>query len=148
PVASQIKTITDKLRLAITQLSTQFNEQYYALKDQLEDNINWQKLSLPQQQDILNKHDLHEPDDLTVNSVEDIIDSLEACSIKRWNDRIQAQSSKFDSASLEAAKLLEPKVQSVKLPRRTLKTEADIKLWLAEVEQQMLKDIQNGPLVV
>lgn len=148
PVASQIKTITDKLRLAITQLSTQFNQQYYALKDQLEDNINWQKLSLPQQQAILNNHDLHEPDELTVNSVEDIIDNLEACSIKRWNDRIQAQSSKFDSASLEAAKLLEPKVQSVKLPHRTLKTEADIKLWLAEVEQQMLKDIQNGPLVV
>ncbi|MGR8998210.1 MAG: hypothetical protein ACU88J_04075 [Gammaproteobacteria bacterium] len=44
--------------------------------------------------------------------------------------------------------MLEPKVQRVKLPRRTLKSEDDIKTWLPGVEQQMLKDIQNGPLVV
>jgi hypothetical protein len=49
---------------------------------------------------------------------------------------------------MDAAKLLEPKVQVVKLPHRTLKTEADIKDWLKEVELQMLKDLTNGPLVV
>ena len=49
---------------------------------------------------------------------------------------------------MDVDKLLEPKVQQVKLPNRTLKTEADIKAWLEEVEQQMLMNIKNGPLVV
>lgn len=148
PVVAQVTVITDKLRTAITHLSKQFSQEYQQLKEQLEGNHNWQKLTLAQQQHILDCYDLNEPEDITVNTIEELIDSLEACSIQHWNDRTQAQSSKFDAASLDAAKLLEPKVQQVKLPRRTLKSEDDIKTWLVEVEQQMLKDIQNGPLVV
>jgi hypothetical protein len=148
PVESQVKSVTDKLRKAITVLSGQFNSEYQLLKEQLEENANWQKLTPDQQQQILDNYDLNEPDAISVNTVDELIDSLEACSIKHWNDRTQAQNNKFNSASMDAAKLLEPKVQQVKLPRRTLKTEADIKAWLEEVEQQMLKDIQNGPLLV
>lgn len=148
PVESQVKLVTDKLRKAITVLSEQFNLEYQLLKEQLEENANWQKLTSAQQQQILDNYDLNQPDAISVNTVEELIDSLEACSIKHWNDRTQAQNNKFNSASMDAAKLLEPKVQQVKLPHRTLKTEADIKAWLEEVEQQMLKDIQNGPLLV
>jgi hypothetical protein len=148
PVESQVKSVTDKLRKAITVLSDQFNLEYQLLKEQLEENANWQKLTLTQQQQILDNYDLNEPDEIAVNTVDELIDSLEACSIKHWNDRTQAQNIKFNSASMDAAKLLEPRVQQVKLPSRTLKTEADIKAWLEEVEQQMLKDIENGPLVV
>jgi hypothetical protein len=148
PIEPQIKSVTDKLRNAITILSDQFNSEYQLLKDQLEENANWQKLTRPQQQLILDNCEINEPDAIAVNTVDELIDNLEACSIKHWNDRIQAQSNKFNSASMDAAKLLEPKVQIIKLPHRTLKTEADIKDWLAEVEQQMLKDLQNGPLVV
>ncbi|MCF7971355.1 MAG: BREX system P-loop protein BrxC [Methylococcaceae bacterium] len=148
PVATQIQTVTEKLRLAISQKSEQYHADYLHLKDQLDDNNNWQKLSESQQQGLLAKHDINEPESSSVNTVDEVIDSLEECSIQRWNDRLQAQGSKFDAAALEAAQLLEPKVQQIKLPRRTLKSEADIKAWLAEVEQQMLNDIQNGPLVV
>jgi hypothetical protein len=148
PIEPQIKSVTDKLRNAITILSDQFNSEYQLLKDQLEENANWQKLTLPQQQLILDNCEINEPDAIAINTVDELIDNLEACSIKHWNDRIQAQSNKFNSASMDAAKLLEPKVQIIKLPHRTLKTESDIKEWLAEVEQQMLKDLQNGPLVV
>jgi hypothetical protein len=148
PIESQVKSVTDKLRKAITILSEQFNLEYQLLKEQLEENANWQKLTLVQQQPILDSYEINEPDDIAVNTVDELIDSLEACSIKHWNDRIQAQNNKFNSAAMDAAKLLEPKVQVVKLPHRTLKTEADIKDWLKEVEQQMLKDIQNGPLLV
>ena len=148
PIEPQIKSVTDKLRNAITILSDQFNSEYQLLKDQLEENANWQKLTLSQQQLILDNCEINEPDAIAINTVDELIDNLEACSIKHWNDRIQAQSNKFNSASMDAAKLLEPKVQIIKLPHRTLKTESDIKEWLAEVEQQMLKDLQNGPLVV
>ena len=148
PVEVLIKDLSAKLRQAITVKSNEFNTAYQVLKEQLAENDNWQKLSLTQQEQILNDHEIQEPETLCINTVEELIESLDAFSIKHWNDRIQAQNNKFNSAILQAAKLLEPKVQQVKLPHRTLKTEADIKAWLAEVELIMLKDLQNGPLVV
>lgn len=148
PVEAQITDTTNKLREAITQLISHFDQEYQQQSQHLKANSNWQKLNPDQQQTILNKRDLSEPKVIRVNTVEDIIDSLEACSIAQWNDRTQALISKFDYARLDAAKLLEPKVQQINLPHRTLKSEDDIKDWLGEVETQMMGDIQNGPLVV
>lgn len=148
PVEAQVTAITDKLRKAITFLAESFVQEYQQQKQQLENNSNWEKLTEQKQQQILNNRDLNEPETIAVNTVDEVIDSLESCSIERWNDRTQAQSSKFDASRLEAAKLLEPKVQQIKLPHRTLKSEEEIKAWLAEVETQMMNDIQNGPLVV
>ncbi|MGR8998211.1 MAG: hypothetical protein ACU88J_04080 [Gammaproteobacteria bacterium] len=91
---AQVTVITDTLHTAITHLSNQFSQEYQQLKEQLEDNHNWQKLTLVQQQYILGSY---EPEDINVNTIEELIDSLEACSIQHWNDRTQAQSSKFDS---------------------------------------------------
>lgn len=148
PVEAQVTAITDKLRKAITFHADNFAQEYQQQKQQLENNSNWQKLTEQQQQHILNNRDLNEPETIAVNTVDEVIDSLESCSIERWNDRTQAQSSKFDASRLEAAKLLEPKVQQIKLPHRTLKSEEDIKAWLTEVEAQMMNDIKNGPLVI
>ncbi len=148
PVEAQVTTITDKLRKAITFHANGFVQEYQQQKQQLENSSNWQKLTGQQQQQILDNRDLNEPEIITVNTVDDVIDSLEACSIEHWNARTQAQSSKFDATRLEAAKLLEPKVQQIKLPHRTLKSEEDIKSWLLEVETRMMTDIKNGPLVV
>ncbi len=148
PVEAQVTQLTDKLRKAITFHADGFVQEYQQQKQQLENNSNWEKLTEQQQQQILNNRDLNEPETIAVNTVDEVIDSLESCSIERWNDRTQAQSSKFDASRLEAAKLLEPKVQQVKLPHRTLKSEEEIKAWLAEVETLMISDIKNGPLVV
>jgi len=148
PVEALTKDLSTKLRQAITVKSNEFNAEYQVLNEQLAENDNWQKLSPIQQQQILATYDINEPITVSVNTVDELIDSLETCSIKHWNERIQAQNNKFNSAILDAAKLLEPKVQHIKLPNRTLKTSEDITAWLKEVEQLMLNNLQNGPLVV
>ena len=48
----------------------------------------------------------------------------------------------------EAAKLLEPKTQFVQLPRRTLKTEAEIEQWVAEVQAQLTAALAKGPVAI
>ena len=148
PVAVQVSSITDKLRQAISKHIERYQQVYKEQKELLKANANWQKLESNIQDELLTKHSLSEPKFNTVNTVEEVIESLESCSVDQWNDRTQALSSKFDYTRLEAAKLLEPKVQEVSLPHRTLKTEDDIREWLEEVEKQMLEDVKNGPLVV
>ncbi len=43
---------------------------------------------------------------------------------------------------------MEPKAQFVKLPNRTLKTDQDIDVWLAEVKQTLKESLTKGPVIV
>ena len=66
--------------------------------------------------------------------------------MEQWTDRTDSLASKFDSARLEAAELLQPKLQRINLPRKTFESEADIDAWLAEVKQQILSKLNDGPV--
>ena len=52
----------------------------------------------------------------------------------------------LDSARLEAAELLQPKLQRISLPRKTFESEADVDAWLDEVKQQILSKLNDGPV--
>jgi len=54
----------------------------------------------------------------------------------------------FARAAMAAAKLLEPQIQPVHLTSGTLKTEQDVKTWLADVERDLLDKLKNGPVVI
>lgn len=86
----------------------------------LEQDGNWGKLRPEQREAILARQDLDEIVAIAVSTPESILDELERCFLSQWADRTQALRGRFEQARLEAAKLLEPKVQRVDLPRRTL----------------------------
>lgn len=67
-------------------------------------------------------------------------------SLEQWVDRTASLESKFDSARLEAVQLLQPKLQRISLPRPTFETEADVDAWLAQVKQQILDKLNDGPV--
>lgn len=47
---------------------------------------------------------------------------------------------------MDAARLLKPNVVQVKLPQRTLNDTAEVKAWLAEVEQLLFTQVEKGRL--
>ena len=47
-----------------------------------------------------------------------------------------------------AARLLEPRVQTVRLSSGTLKTEDDVQNWLKEQETHLLAKLKDGPIVI
>ena len=51
-------------------------------------------------------------------------------------------------AALAAAKLLEPKTQHVHLTSPTLKTETDIRDWLAQTKAKLVEKLKDGPIVI
>jgi hypothetical protein len=55
---------------------------------------------------------------------------------------------RFSDAIATAARLLEPKVQTVRLSSGTLKTEDDIKGWLQHQEAHLLGKLKDGPIVI
>ena len=54
----------------------------------------------------------------------------------------------FDAVMVAAAELMEPAVQFVNLPRRMLKTEDEIEVWVQEIREQLKSALSEGPIVV
>jgi len=65
-----------------------------------------------------------------------------------WKTKTDALPQQFARAGMAAAKLLEPKIQRVHLTSGTLKTEQDVKTWLASAESDLLEKLKNGPIVI
>lgn len=148
PCDNLAKDTTDNLRLAIQSHFDKYKGVYQHELQGIESDANWVKLDAAQQQELLVKRSIKAPAQPSLNTVEEVIISLEACSLEQWTDRTQALRSKFDSAREEAAQLLMPKATRAILPRRTLESEADIQAWLTEVETELKDKLVQGPVIV
>ena len=85
---------------------------------------------------------------LSVGSEADLIRTLEQTALPAWKTRTDALPQQFVRAAMAAAKLLEPKTQRVHLSSSTLKTEQEVKAWLADTEKDLLAKLKNGPIVI
>ncbi len=70
------------------------------------------------------------------------------CTLDHWISKTQALSSRFDAARHAAVQLLKPNVVHVHIPKRTLNNEAELKTWLAEVEQLLTAKLKDGPVAL
>lgn len=83
---------------------------------------------------------------IKVQSDADIIATLSSTSLPALSDRVVALPSRFQQGQQDAAKLQEPKVTFLSIPRRTLKTDVDVDLGLNDVKEQLLIGLKNGPV--
>ena len=79
---------------------------------------------------------------------EQLQDSLDDCTLDHWISKTQALSSRFDAARHSAVLLLKPNVVYVAIPKRTLNNEAELKVWLAEVELLLAEKLKSGPVAL
>lgn len=146
PTSALIQQLVSKLRDAVQFHVQAYLERHASCLDQLQADSQWQQLSDEQQRTILEKRKLLTLEQPTLNDAEAILDSLGEVSLEQWTDRTDSLASKFDSARLEAAELLQPKLQRINLPRQTFESEADVDAWLAAVKQQILSKLNDGPV--
>jgi len=163
PVQALLDKTVDLLRTSLNHHVQAYQTTYDAELTELERDSSWKKVAPEQRQAILAKYGLHEVShpspsgrgaggegaaSVDVSTPESILDELERCSLSQWADRTQALKGRFEQARLEAAKLLEPKVQRVDLPRRTLKDETELTAWLEEAEQRIRHKLGEGPVMI
>ena len=91
---------------------------------------------------------LSAPAALKIGDEKSLLDNLDRAPLSTWRTRADALIQQFARALLAAAKLLEPKVQHLRLSSGTLKTEAQVKEWLAAQEPLLLKQLNSGPIVI
>ncbi len=77
----------------------------------------------------------------------ELLRTLEQTPLPVWKAKTDALRQQFTRAA-QAAKLLEPKTQYVHLTSGTLKTEQEVKAWLATTEEELMARLKDGPLTI
>lgn len=148
PVPDIRKATAAMLRAAVTAAYGEYERTYNEQTTALTASDNWKKLKDAQRKAILADEGIDELPALCVGSEADLIRSLELTALPAWKTKTDALSQQFARAAMAAAKLLEPKTQQVHLSSGTLKTEAEVKTWLARAEKDLLSKLKDGPVVI
>ena len=147
-VAPLVREAAEVLRKELTARRQEYREVRERELQRLEQNESWKKLTEDQRRLLRSSHPVPDAESSSLGSEEELIAALQATPLRQWADRRDALAGRVDKLLGEAARLLEPAVQQVRLGGATLRTEADVKGWLAAQEQVLLAKIKTGPVVV
>jgi hypothetical protein len=147
-VTPLIQNAADALRSALTGCRNQYEEVRDKEMKRLESADDWKKLSPEQRKQLLANSPVPEADSSSISSEDELISALSATPLRQWSDRSDAIAGRVDKLLAEAARLLEPKVQHVRITSPTLRSEAEIKAWLATQEKILVAKLKDGPVVV
>jgi hypothetical protein len=148
PVQPVKAGIVAVLREVVVSVHSSFAAIYNKEMELLNQNDSWQKIDARQKTDILRNEGIAEVPDLHVSDDTELLTSLNTVSIESWKTRSNALSQQFSNAIRAAVKLLEPKIQNLKIPAVTIKNESDLEAWLTEAKQKILKCLQDGPVML
>lgn len=148
PVPNLAKGLLDKLRHAITQAHAAYAHTYETEQRALEASDSWKKIKEADRVTILARLGLHKLDKGALGTEQEVLASLDRISLDGWVTKTAALPQLFAEARIQAAKLLEPKTQYVKLTSDTLRTPEDIDNWLDESKRTLLDKLKDGPVVI
>lgn len=150
PINPLITSLTQSLREALNTLNQDYQARHEQGMKRLEADANWKQLEPEQRNQLLSEQKLTLADQpkMAVQSTEEVLNTLDQCSLAMFADRVAALPSRFDNVAVAAAELCEPEIQFVSVPRRTLKTEADVDAWAEEVKDQLKTAVEKGPISV
>jgi hypothetical protein len=148
PVPDIRKAAVDALRAAVTAAHKEYERTYNEQMAALTASDNWKKLKTDQRKQILADEGIDALPALAVGTETDLIRALDQIALPTWKTKTDALPQQFTRAAVAAAKLLEPKTQRVHLTSGTLKSEQEVKVWLAGTEKDLLEKLKNGPVVI
>ncbi len=148
PVPDIRKEAAGILRSALTDAHGEFERIFKEQMSFLVAGESWKKLKADQRKEMLVTEGIDEVPALSIGNEENLIKSLDQTSLPAWKTRTDALPQQFARAAMAAAKLMEPKTQNVRLSSATLKTEKDVKAWLAETEKDLMARLKKGPIII
>lgn len=106
----------DLLRLALNAKLDGF-EKAFQQQSQLQSDPDWLKLKEEQRVALVSANHLSAPAPLPLGTSDQLLDSLDDCSLEHWVSKIQALPSRFEAARHAAVQLLKPNVVYASLPQ-------------------------------
>ncbi len=149
-IAPLVANLTQLLRDELNRLDKEYQGGHEQGMARLKADENWQKLEPEQRNSLLasQKLTLADQPKVALGSTDEILQTLGQTNLSMFADRVAAMPGRFDRVALAAAELCVPEAQLITVPRRTIKTEADINAWITEVKQRLTTALQNGPIIL
>jgi hypothetical protein len=148
PVAPLCKHLTAALREALNTHQTELENTYQQHRQAIEGSPAWAKLSEPQRSVILREHGLETPGKVQVSNEDEILATLNSATLDTRQTSVEALSHRAAKAMEAAAKLIEPKATRLYLPSASIKDESELDAWLAEVRDQVVEKLKDGPVIL
>ncbi len=148
PVPDLTRMLADALRTALVEAETGFSTTYDEELKQLESAESWREIEQPDRDRILEDLHIEKVTKGATGTEQEVLASLGRISLDDWRTRTAALPQLFADARIRADKQVEPKTHHFKLRSTTLRTPEDVKDWLSETERALLKQVEQGPVVV
>ena len=137
PIQPKLIELTDKLKVALNKLKEIYISVYELKMADLQANAYFNKLTPEQKHDILVENQLLVKPEIRPLDANALLNLLQKASLYTWNTKIAALPGQFDSALGEAILITAPKATSFGLPRTTIRNQADIDTYVAELKTEL-----------
>lgn len=148
PIAPIRVSVAGLLRNELNRVHAAHVEVYEKAIATLEACDAWGKLASADQASILAEVDLSPPPKPTIGTDEGLLKQLEAKPLSVVRTEIDAIAGRVQHAIERAAKMLEPKVQTISVERATLRSESDVNEWLDRQKARLVEAVKQGPVLV
>ena len=149
-ISPLVASLTQLLREELNRLHTDYQTRHKSGMARLDADTNWKQLEPEQRNSLLvaQKLTLTDAPNVHVTNTDEVLATVDRLSLSSFADRVAAIDSRFDAVLVNAAELMEPKAQFVKLPHRTIKTDEDVEVWLLDAKQTITQALKKGPVIL
>ena len=148
PVAPLRVSLAQCLRQAVNKAHNELEGKYQQALASLDASDVWKSLPQSDQTAILQSVGLVAPAKPQVSTDEALLAHLEARPLRSVRTEIDAIPGRLQQAIEQAARRLEPQVQTVALERATLRTEQEVNAWIERTKTKLIQAVKNGPILL
>jgi hypothetical protein len=146
PLPSLISAAADDLRSQANAGYVAWQQAWKAGEARLKTDAAWDKMTPEKKHELRVEHVLLAQDMPDLSTPEKIAESLSARGLSQWRDMAFALPGRIEAALRDAAVELEPKTQTVTVPRRVIRSEPDLDAWLGEIRAAIAPRLADGPV--
>jgi len=148
PVQPLIGQVCDALRSELAGLAEVVVAAQADEIQKLEFSAEWQQIEPDERSALIEQVGLVAVRVPSVRSDDELLQALDANPLEAWKERQQALPAKGAAARTAAAKKLEPKSVTVKPESATIKTEADVDVYLSSLRENLMGHVNAGETVI
>ena len=146
PLPSLISAAAEDLRTQVNAAYAAWQQAWDAGEARLKADAAWEKMGPDKRRELRVEHALLLQEIPDLSTPEKIGESLSARGLSEWRNMALALAARIEAALRDAALELEPKTQTVAIPRRVIRTETDLKAWLEEIRATVAPLLSSGPV--
>jgi hypothetical protein len=147
PLPPLVAVAADDLRNQANAAYTAWQQAWESGEARLKADAAWGKMTPERKHELRVEHALLPQETPDLSTPEKIVESLSARRLSQWRDMTLALPARIDAALRDAALELEPKTQTIALPRRVIRSERDLDAWIGEIRDAIKPLLDKGPVL-